>query len=96
MPPVHREIMFSVLFNKLLVALASLYVAKHMEHHCHGEHCHVCHHIHRCLELISVCLELVVAPFELTLRFFYFKLVCFKTVDSRSVTLVSQKVLLLN
>ena len=88
--------MASVLFNKLLVMLASLYVAKHMEHHCHGEHCHVCHHIHRCLELISVCMELVVAPFELALRFFYFKLVCFKTATSRSITLVSQKVLLLN
>ena len=88
--------MVSALFNKLLVALASLYVAKHMEHHCHGEHCHVCHHIHRCLELISVCMELVMAPFELALRFFYLRLVCFKAAELRSTTLVSQKVLLLN
>ena len=88
--------MVSALINRLLVTFASLYVAKHMEHHCHGEHCHVCHHIHRCLELISVCMELVVAPFELALRFFYFKLVCFKTATSRPITLVSQKVLLLN
>lgn len=88
--------MIKALFNKLLVALASLYVAKHLKHHCHGERCHVCHHIHRCLELISVCMELVVAPFELALRFFYFKLVCFKVATSQSVTLVSQKVLLLN
>ena len=88
--------MVNALMNKLLVALASLYVAKHLEHHCHGDYCHVCHHIHRCLELISVCMELVVAPFELALRFFYFKLVCFKAADSRPVTLVSRKVLLLN
>ena len=88
--------MVNALFNKLLVVLASLSVAKHLEHHCHGEHCHVCHHIHRCLELISVCMELVVAPFELALRFFYFKLVCFKAATLQSVTLVSQKVLLLN
>ena len=88
--------MVSALFNKVLVALASLYVAKHMEHHCHGEHCHVCHHIHRCLELISVFMELVMAPFELALRFFYFRLVCFKAAELRSTTLVSQKVLLLN
>ena len=88
--------MVNALFNKLLVVLASLYVAKHLEHHCHGEHCHVCHHIHHCLELISVCMELVVAPFELALRFFYFKLVCFKAAVSRPTTLVSQKVLLLN
>jgi hypothetical protein len=87
--------MISALFNKLLVALASLYVAKHLKHHCHGEHCHVCHHIHRCLELISVCMELVVAPFELALRFFYFKLACFKVAAPQPTTLVSQKVLLL-
>ena len=88
--------MVKALFNKLLVFLASLYVAKHLEHHCHGEHCHVCHHIHRCLGLISVCMELVVAPFELTLRFFYLQLVCFKAAVAPSTTLVSQKVLLLN
>ena len=40
-------------------------------------------------------MELVVAPFELTLRFFYFKLVCFKAAVAPP-TLVSQKVLLLN
>ena len=50
--------MVNALLNKLLVVSASLYVAKHLEHHCHGDHCHVCHHIHRCLELISVCMEL--------------------------------------
>jgi len=88
--------MINVWFDKLLVFFASLYVAKHLDHHCHGEHCHVCHHIHRCLELISVCLELVVVPFELALRFFYFKLVCFRAAESRSTTLVTQKVLLLN
>ena len=88
--------MIKTLFDKLLVFFASLYVARHLEHHCHGEHCHVCHHIHRCLELISVYLELVVAPFELAFRFFYFKLVCFKAATLRSTTLVSQKVLLLN
>ncbi len=84
--------MVKALFNKLLVFLASLYVAKHLEHHCPGEHCHVC----RCLGLISVCMELMVAPFELALRFFYFKLVCFKAAVAPSTTLVSQKVLLLN
>ena len=84
------------LFDRLLVLLASLYVSRHLEHHCHGDHCHVCHHIHRCLELISVCMELVVAPFELALRFFYFKLACFKAAVAPSTTLVSQKVLLLN
>ena len=88
--------MLDSLLDKLLVVLASFYVSRHMEHHCHGEHCHVCHHIHRCLELISVCLELVVASFELALRCFYFRLVCFRPTVSRSVTLVSQKVLLLN
>ena len=88
--------MVNALFNKLLVVLASLYVAKHLEPHCHGEHCHVCHHIHRCLELISVCMELVVAQFELALRFFYFKLICFKAAISQPATLVSKKVLLLN
>jgi hypothetical protein len=88
--------MFKALFDRLLVVLASLYVSRHLEHHCHGEHCHVCHHIHRCLELISVYLELVVAPFELALRFFYFKLVCFRAEVPQPTTLVSQKVLLLN
>ena len=88
--------MVKALLDKLLVALASLYVARHLEHHCHGEHCHVCHHIHRCLELISVCLELVVAPFELAFRCFYFRLVCYRKVAARSRTLVSQKILLLN
>ena len=88
--------MARALLDKLLVALASLYVARHLDHHCHGEHCHVCHHIHRCLELISVCLELVVAPFELALRCFYFRLVCYRSVMVRSRTLVSQKILLLD
>lgn len=88
--------MVRALFDRLLVALASLYVSRHMEHHCHGEHCHVCHHIHRCLELISVCLEMVVAPFEILIDFFFFRLVCFRTAVSRPATLVSQKVLLLN
>ena len=83
-------------FDKLIVFLASLYVAKHLKHHCHGEHCHVCHHIHRCLELISVCLELVATPFELAYRCFYFRLVYFKRIESSSRTLVSQKILLLN
>lgn len=88
--------MLNALLDRLLVVLASLYVAMHMKHHCHGEHCHVCHHIHRCLELISVCMELVVAPFALLIRFFFFRLVCFRLVAPRPVTLVSQKVLLLN
>lgn len=84
------------MLERLLVAIASLYVSRHLEHHCHGEHCHVCHHIHRCLELISVCLELVMAPFVLSLRFFFFKLVSFKNVQPMLRTPVSQKVLLLN
>ena len=88
--------MLKALFDKLLVALASLYISRHMEHHCHGEHCHVCHHIHRCLELISVCLELVVAPFELALRCVFFKLARVKVFVAQPATLVSQKVLLLN
>jgi len=83
-------------FERLLVFAASLYVARHLEHHCHGEHCHVCHHIHRCLELISVCLETVVAPFVLLLRFFFFKLVCFKIISAQPETPVTRKVLLLN
>ena len=93
---VRGGVMVNALFNKLLVVLASLYVSRHLEHHCHGEHCHVCHHIHRCLELISMCLEMVVAPFVVLIHFFFFRLVCFKSVASRPVTLVSQKVLLLN
>lgn len=84
------------LLDRLIVALASLYVARHLDHHCHGEHCHVCHHIHRCLELISMCLEMVVAPFVLLVRFFFFRLACFKPTAPRTTTLVSQKVLLLN
>lgn len=88
--------MVNSLMNRLLVLLASLYVSRHMEHHCHGEHCHVCHHIHRCLELISVALDLVVAPIELLLRFFYFRLVSFKLASKVSDTLFSRKVLLLN
>ena len=88
--------MAKALFDRLLVLFASLYVSRHLEHHCHGEHCHVCHHIHRCLELISVCLEMVVTPFVLLIRFFFFRLVSFRPVTPRPATLVSQKVLLLN
>lgn len=88
--------MVSSLLSRLLVLFASLYVSRHMGHHCHGEHCHVCHHIHRCLEFISVCLEMIVAPFELLLQCFYFRLVSFKSATPRSSTLVLQKVLLLN
>ncbi len=84
------------LFDRLLVLLASLYVSRHLEHHCHGEHCHVCHHIHRCLEFISVCTELVVEPFELALSGVFFKLPRIKVLDTCRATLVSQKVLLLN
>ena len=65
--------MFKALFDRLLVVLASIYVSRHLEHHCHGEHCHVCHHIHRCLELITVCMEMVVAPFEIALRCVFFR-----------------------
>ena len=88
--------MVKALFDRLLVMLASIYVSRHLEHHCHGEHCHVCHHIHRCLELISVCMEMVAAPFVIAIRCVFFKLVCFKNVSSGARTLVSQKVLLLN
>lgn len=88
--------MIRALFGKLLVILASLYVSRHLEHHCHGEHCHVCHHIHRCLEFISVCMELVVEPFELALSGVFFKLPRVKFPKTRTSTLVSQKVLLLN
>jgi len=88
--------MIRALFGKLLVILASLYVSRHLEHHCHGEHCRVCHHIHRCLEFISVCMELVVEPFELALSGVFFKLPCIKVLDTNRATLVSQKVLLLN
>jgi len=88
--------MVKALFDRLLVVLASLYVSRHLEHHCHGEHCHVCHHIHRCLELISVCMEMVVAPFELALRCVFFRLPRVKVFVARPATLVSQKVLLLN
>ena len=88
--------MVKALFDRLLVVLASIYVSRHLEHHCHGEHCHVCHHIHRCLELISVCMEIVAAPFVIAIRCFFFRLVSFKIVPSGTHTLVSQKVLLLN
>ena len=88
--------MVKALFDRLLVMLASIYVSRHLEHHCHGEHCHVCHHIHRCLELISVCMEMVAAPFVIAIRCVFFKLVRFKVVPSGARTLVSQKVLLLN
>ena len=84
------------LFDRLLVLLASLYVSRHLEHHCHGEHCHVCHHIHRCLELISICVQMVVAPFVLKLRGVFFRLPRIKVLDTCRATLVSQKVLLLN
>lgn len=84
------------LFDRLLVLLASLYVSQHLEHHCHGEHCHVCHHIHRCLELITVCMEMVVAPFEIALRCVFFRLPRIKFSDILPSTLVSQKVLLLD
>lgn len=88
--------MFKALFDRLLVVLASLYVSRHLEHHCHGEHCHVCHHIHRCLELITVCMEMVVAPFEIALCCMFFRLPRIKVLDTSRATLVSQKVLLLN
>ena len=84
------------LFDRLLVLLASLYVSRHLEHHCHGEHCHVCHHIHRCLELISICVQMVVAPFVLKLRGVFFRLPRIKFSGIPPSTLVSQKVLLLN
>lgn len=84
------------LFDRLLVLLASLYVSRHLEHHCHGEHCHVCHHIHRCLELISICVQMVVAPFVLKLRGVFFRLPRIKFSDILPSTLVSQKVLLLD
>lgn len=84
------------LFDRLLVLLASLYVSRHLEHHCHGEHCHVCHHIHRCLELISICVQMVVAPFVLKLRGVFFRLPRIKFSGILPSTLVSQKVLLLN
>lgn len=88
--------MFNSLLEKILVVFASFYVSRHLEHHCHGEHCHVCHHIHRCLELISVCLEIVVVPFVLALRCIFFKLTRIKFLVASPSTLVSQKVLLLN
>ena len=81
--------MIKPLLDRLLVFLASLYVSRHLEHHCHGEHCHVCHHIHRCMEI-------VVAPFVLALRCFFFRLACIKLPFTQPVTLVSQKILLLN
>ena len=84
------------LFDRLLVLLASLYVSRHLEHHCHGEHCHVCHHIHRCLELISICVQMVVAPFVLKLRGVFFGLRRIKFSGILPSTLVSQKVLLLD
>ncbi len=88
--------MFKALFDRLLVILASLYVSRHLEHHCHGEHCHVCHHIHHCLELITVCMEMVVASFEIALCCVFFRLPRIKVLYTSRATLVSQKVLLLN
>ena len=88
--------MAKALLDRLLVFLASLYVSRHLEHHCHGEHCHVCHHIHRCLELISFCLKLVIAPLVLVLRRIFFRPVRIKFFVTYPTTLVSQKVLLLN
>ena len=79
-----------------MVAIALFYTERHVEHHCHGEHCHVCHHIHRCLEFISVCMELVVEPFELALSGVFFRLPRVKFPKAQTTTLVSQKVLLLN
>ena len=85
------------LFDKLIVVMALLYTEHHIDHHCHGEHCHTCHQIHHCLDLISeFCFELVAAPMELICRCFLFKLVRFAVVILRPITLVSQKVLLLN
>lgn len=84
------------LLDRLIVALASLYVSRHLNHHCHGEHCLVCHHIHRCLELISLCVELVTAPIEILYRCFLFCLPFVRALSPSHRTLVSQKVLLLN
>lgn len=83
--------------DRLMVALALFYTEHHVEHHCHSEHCHVCHHLHHCLDLISeFCFELVEAPIEATCRCFLFKLVKFAVIVLRPITLVSQKILLLN
>ena len=83
--------------DRLMVALALFYTERHVEHHCHGEHCHVCHHLHHCLDLISeFCFEIVEAPIEIICRCFLFKLVKFAVLVLRPTTLVSQKILLLN
>lgn len=83
--------------DKLMVALALFYTEHHVDHHCHGEHCHICNHIHHCLDIISeFCFELVEAPIEATCRCFLFKLVKFAVIVLRPITLVSQKILLLN
>ena len=83
--------------DKIIVTLAWFYTEHHIDHHCHGEHCHTCHHIHHCLSLISeFCFELVEAPIEFICRCFLFKLVRFAVVVLRPITLVSQKILLLN
>ena len=85
------------LLDRLMVTLALLYTEHHIDHHCHGEHCHTCHHIHHCLSIISeFCFELVEAPIEIICRCFLFKLVRFAVVILRPITLVSQKILLLN
>ena len=83
--------------DRLMVALALFYTERHVEHHCHGEHCHVCHHLHHCLDLISeFCFELVEAPIEIICRCFLFRLIRFAIIILRPTTLVSQKILLLN
>ena len=83
--------------DRMMVALALFYTERHVEHHCHGEHCHVCHHLHHCLDLISeFCFELVEAPIEIICRCFLFRLVRFAVIILRPITLVSQKILLLN
>lgn len=83
--------------EKLVVAIALFYTEHRAEHHCRGEHCHVCHSIHHCLDIISeFCFELVETPIEATCRCFLFKLIKFAVLVLRPITLVSQKILLLN
>ena len=85
------------LLDKIMVFSALFYTERHIEHHCHGKHCHTCHHIHECLGLISeFCFELVEAPIEFICRCFLFKLARFAVIVLRPITLVSQKILLLN
>lgn len=84
-------------FDSVLVFFATLYVDRHVEHRCHGGHCHVCRHIHLCMELVAGICGKAAIPVLLShkknLVLFIKRL---RQIFPSPRTLVSQKVLLLD